>query len=111
MGFASQGTTLYFATNRKTRKFANIEANPKVAFSAEDTDANWLAIKGVQMTGTAELLDEKEKGSIGALFIAKYPQMAMMPPDPNMAFLRVTPDDAYMLDYSKGFGHRDHVTF
>ena len=111
MGFVSQGTTVYFATSRKSRKFLSIETNPNVAFSAEEATENWMQIKGVQVQGKASVVEEKDKGNVGALFIAKYPQMANMPPDPNFVFLKVTLTEAYLLDYTKGFGHRDHVTF
>ena len=96
--------------NRK-RKFLSIETNPNVAFSAEEATENWMQIKGVQVQGKASVVEEKDKGNVGALFIAKYPQMANMPPDPNFVFLKVTLTEAYLLDYTKGFGHRDHVTF
>ena len=111
MGFVSQGTTISFATSRDTRKFQNIQSNPQVAFSAEDATENWLQIKGVQIQGTVCVVEESQKGSVGALFIAKYPQMANLPPDPRFVFLKMTPSEAYFLDYSKGFGHREHVTF
>ena len=111
MGFAAQGTTLYFGTSRKTRKFANIEANPNVAFSAEEVTENWLALKGVQLEGTAQVASEAEKGNAIALMMAKYPMLANMPADPDMVFLKMTIVEGYMLDYTKGFGHRDHVEF
>ena len=111
MAFASKGSTLYFATSRKTRKFVNIEANPNVAFSAEEVPENMRQITGVQVQGVAQMLNDVEKGNALALLIAKYPIMAVMPADPDMVFIKVTVSDGYMLDYTKGFGHRDHTEF
>ncbi len=111
MAFVNQGSTLYFATSTKTRKFQNIQDNPNVAFSSETNADNPMTVMGVQLQGTASIVDDAHKGTAGALIIAKYPFMANMPADAGMAFIKVELTEGYMIDYSKGFGHRDHVTF
>lgn len=113
VGYASHGTTVYFVTQSDTRKAKNIANNPAVAYTADsDHDENWNEIQGVQMMGTAEVLTDKgEIEKAIKLLVIKFPQMANMPPDPKMIFIKVNPVEAYYLDNTVKFGHRDRVEY
>ena len=112
VGYVSEGATVYFATRRQTRKAQNVQANPTVSYTVDEAYDDWMKIQGVQMIGRAEVLrDEDEVNRVMGLFLAKYPQMASMPPDFEMLLVRVAPLSGYFLDNTAGFGHRDGVDF
>jgi len=41
----------------------------------------------------------------------KFPQFANMDPNPNVVLFQVKSSKGFFINYSKGFGHRDEVTF
>ena len=68
----------------------------------------WNDIRSIQMQGVAALVDEKEEfdRAMGML-LNKYPQMAEMPPNPDMALMKVT----FFLDFTAAFMNREPVTY
>lgn len=112
MAFASDGATVYFVTDKNTHKVADIMDNPKVAYTVDEDNVQVMQIKGVQMQGKASLVTDKEETSKAfSLMAKKYPFMADLPSNPDNVFFKVEPEEAYYLDYSKGFNHRDFVTY
>jgi len=110
--YVSDGIDIFFATKKDTRKVKNINHNPHVAYTVDEDYDNWMAIQGVQMAGTARIIDDQqEAGKIFTNYLKKFPFVADFPPNPDLVFVKVTPQDAYFLDYKKGFAHRDRVTF
>jgi len=112
VAYASDGQTLYFMTDRRTRKILNISRNPEVAFSVDEDYADAGMIQGIQMEGRATILSGKadiEKAR--ALMIKKFPHMARTPPELDLVFVRVEPGEGYFLDYTRGFTHRDKIEF
>ena len=105
---------VYFLTDIKTRKAQNILKNPNVAYTIDDDVLEWNTVKGIQMTGTAMILKEKEETEAAMqLIMGKFPQFAEMPKDPKMeiVFIKVVPKEAIFSDNTQGFGHRDTLTF
>jgi general stress protein 26 len=112
MAFASEGATVYFVTDKNTHKVADIMDNPNVAFTVDEDDVQVMQITGVQVQGKASLVTDREETSKAFRLMAeKYPFMADMPSNPDNVFFKVEPAEAYYLDYSKGFNHRDFITF
>jgi len=112
MAYASDGPTVYFATDRRTRKILNISKNPEVAFSVDEDYPDATLIQGIQMEGRATILSgraEIEKAS--ELLLKKFPDMAKMPPELDPVFVKVDPGEGYFLDYTRGFTHRDKIEF
>ena len=110
--YVSKGTVVFFATQKATRKVRNIMHNHKVAYTVDEDYDDWMAIQGVQMQGTASIVeDEDEAGDVFAMYVKKFPFVANFPPNPNLIFIKVVPQSAFFLDYKKGFTHRDAVTF
>jgi uncharacterized protein YhbP (UPF0306 family) len=110
--YVSDGTTVYFATSKSTRKIRDILGNPSVAYTVDEDYKDWMTIKGVQMEGVAKVLsDAKEIERAAALYIAKFPFVAQFPPNPDMVFVKIEPAEGSFLDYTKGFTHRDAVVF
>jgi len=113
MGYASEGATVYFATDKGSRKAQNMMNNPSVAYTVDqDVYENWGKIKGIQAMGNASLIKETSQlKKAQELLIKKFPQMAQMPPNPGMVFFKVEPTEIFYLDYTVSFGHRDRIKF
>jgi uncharacterized protein YhbP (UPF0306 family) len=110
--YVSDDTTVYFATSKTTRKISDILQNSRVAFTVDEDYKDWLTIKGVQMEGIAKVLTDKEEiDRAAALYIGKFPFVAEFPPNPALVFVKILPAGGSFLDYTKGFTHKDTVTF
>jgi general stress protein 26 len=112
VGYVSDGAQVYFVTDKKSRKAKNIMGNPSVAYTVDEDYTDLTRIKGVQMKGKANLVTDS---SVIAKILdgmgKKFPQMKEMPANPDYVFFRIVPEEAYFIDNSVGFGHRDHVDF
>lgn len=113
VAYVSDGAAIYFVTHKESRKAQNIISNSAVAYTVDDDDyEDWTKIIGIQGRGNAALLEDKgELEKAQALMMKKFPQMANLPPDPNMVFLKVEPTEIYYLDNAVSFGYRDRVEF
>ncbi|MGD2087235.1 MAG: pyridoxamine 5'-phosphate oxidase family protein [Candidatus Aminicenantes bacterium] len=113
VAYVSDGATIYFVTHKESRKAQNISSNSAVAYTVDDDDyEDWTEIIGIQGMGKASLLEDKEElEKVQGLMMKKFPQMANLPPDPNMVFYKVEPTEIYYLDNTVSFGHRDRVEF
>lgn len=112
VGFVPDGATIFFVTDKKSRKARNIGSNPHVAYTVDEDYTDLLRIQGVQMRGRAEIVGDIvliEK--IMKLLLQKYPQMKDMPENPDYAFYKVVPSEGIFIDNTKGFGHRETVAF
>lgn len=104
------GPVIYFITNNNSRKTVNIAGNSRIAIAIDEFAEDWNTIKGLQLEGKATLVgDQGEIEKVLGLFAAKFPQMKDMKPDPNMALYKIEITHGFMLDYTKGFGHRDEI--
>ena len=110
--YASDGTTVYFVTNRLTRKARNIAVNPSVAFTVDEDYKDWSKIQGVQMEARAAIITDKaELEKASGIYAEKFPIVKSFPPNPDFVFVKVEPTSGFFLDYTKGFTHRDKVDF
>jgi len=112
VGYVSEGATVYFATDKKSRKARNIAARPAVAYTVDEDYRDLNLIRGVQMQGRAELVrDPSTIEKILGIMMRKYPQMKDMPENPDYVLFRIVPGEAYFIDNTAGFGYRDHLVF
>ena len=112
VGYVSEGATVYFTTDRRTRKINNIINDARVAYAVDEDYTDWSQIQGVQMEGLAAVIDdESEIQRVMGLFMAKWPEMTELPADFEMALVRIAPEEGYFLDNTVAFGHRDHIVF
>ena len=112
VGYVSDGATVYFVTDKKSHKAVNIMANPNVAYSVDENYEKLSLIQGVQMEGTATLVtDAEEADQIDDLMAEEFPGLADLPPNPDLVFFRIDPKEAYFIDCTVSFGHRDKVTY
>ena len=112
VGYVSEGCTVYFVTDRKSRKAENIFANPAVAYAADENYDDIMFILGVQMEGTASLVTlETEVLKIFDRMTQKFTSLEQMPPNQDLVIFKIEPDRAYFLDNNVAFGHRHCVKF
>ena len=128
VGYVNDGFLLYCFVARNTQKYANILRDSRVSIAIGDDAANPSAIKGLSLAARAiEVTDPSEFDQAAKLRLRRYPEysaqprpaskadaslrVAPRPPQANVALLRIEPEIISVLDYSKGFGHSDLVTF
>ncbi|GBE02628.1 hypothetical protein BMS3Abin08_02079 [bacterium BMS3Abin08] len=109
VAYVNEGFDLYFATSVKSRKFANLKNNPKVALTIDEDEADWMKITGLQIEGEAEVVKEDQLPSVFGIYSDKFPIIKTFPANPDYRFIKITPREAWMLDYRKGFAHRDYL--
>jgi len=91
-----------------------IADNRRAAGTIQEDYHDWAAIKGIQLEGSVELLSGQEKERAISIYAQKYP-LIQADSGPIQAALevmnwyRLTPKRLYLVDNSKGFGHRDEV--
>ncbi len=106
--------SLYFLSSGHTRHARDIAANPWVAATVQEDYSEWRKIKGIQLEGPVRLLSGDERKRAIALYGEKYPFVGMAKGSIATALLgvnwyEVSPSRLYLIDNSKGFGHRDDV--
>lgn len=112
VGYASDGPTVYFVTDKKTRKARNIAGCPFVAYTVDEDYASIEMIQGVQIRGRAELVkDNAVIDKILGIMNKKYSYMKDLPKNPDYVFFKINPLEADFIDNTRGFGNRDHVSF
>ncbi|MDX1776112.1 MAG: pyridoxamine 5'-phosphate oxidase family protein [Desulfobulbales bacterium] len=112
VGYISEGCTVCFATDSKSRKAENISKNPAVAYAVDENYEDMMAIQGVQMEGkAAQVSVESETIRLLDLMVRKFAGLEKMPPNPDLVFFKIKPIRGFFLDNTVAFGHRDMVEF
>ena len=126
-GYVNDGYLLYCFVARNSQKYANIQRDPRISIAIGSDTPTPFALKGLSLAGRAtEVTDQSEFDYIGKLRLKRFPEYASplqalysdpldrIAPEPSpvrIALLRIAPEIISVLDYSKGFGHSDLVTF
>jgi hypothetical protein len=105
---------IYVGIGRNSQKAENIRANGKVSLTINLPYHDWREIRGLSMSGIAELLDDpREAADAAACLERRFPAVSeWCGPDMahEVAFVRIRPQMVSVLDYSKGFGHTELVS-
>lgn len=112
--YAHDNFNLIFLSAGHTRHGQNLAANPRAAATIQENYDDWPQIQGIQLSGTVRLLDGKKREAAISLYREKYPFIQTAGLKIRRALQRVnwyrlTPQQFYFIDNSKGFGHRDEV--
>jgi uncharacterized protein YhbP (UPF0306 family) len=112
--YVNDGFDFFFLSAGHTRHGRNLAANPAVAATIQEDLGSWEAIKGVQMAGEVVQLHGKARLAAISLYMQKYLFLQKAPPPIEAALQKVNwyhlrPDSLYLIDNSKGFGHRDQI--
>jgi hypothetical protein len=128
VGYVNDGFLLYCFIASNSRKHASILLDDRVSIAIGSDATRPLDIKGLSLTGRASVVtDENEFNYVSRLRLMRYPEYAAVPasdanvgaaariaprPTPSsVVLLRITPEMISLVDYSKGFGHSEVVTF
>jgi uncharacterized protein YhbP (UPF0306 family) len=118
--YASDDLRLYFFSVPDSRHCQNLAANSRVAVTVQEDYKDWQRIKGIQLEGTAVLVDSIiEKAKAMAVYARKYPEVIKLFTNPasgvfHKAFLKVkfycvVPQKLFFIDNEQGFGKRQEL--
>jgi len=128
VGYVNDGFLLYCFVASNAQKYANILRDSRVSVAIGSDAALPLDIKGLSLAGRAAAVnDQSEFEHVTELRLKRYPEFGDLPPpilregalqrlspqqiSGDVVLLRIVPEIISVLDYSKGFGHSDLVTF
>ena len=115
VGYANDGLTLYFLCGRDSQKAANLARDDRVSLAIDHDTDEIMSITGLSMAARAQAVTDPAEGArIMRMLTAKYPEQPLpgpMPSPEEVSIFRVTPKIISVLDYSRGFGHTDLVTY
>jgi len=114
--YACDGLALLWVSDPDTQHSREIEADPRVAATVAPDYTDFAAVRGVQITGTAQrIAAADERMRLLAQLEARYAflgQLASGPPKLREAYAhtavyRLQPARIVLIDNSKGFGHKE----
>jgi len=92
--------SLYFATARATRKYANIEADARVAVlidNRSNQDSDFSQAAAVTATGTAQEVVDSERDAVLTIYLAKHPMLEEFVRSPSCALLQIRVETYYLV--------------
>lgn len=106
--FNSAGMNIYFNTWKDSQKAKNIQANPRVSIVMQQARAPKTdkEISGIQYSGKARILSDDEYGEVPGPVMARHRVFNSVSAG-NSVVIKVVPVKIYLVDYSRGFRHRD----
>lgn len=110
LGYFRLGRDIVMGVRDRTRKVANVEADPRVSVMLED-GSSMADIRGVMLQGRARIVREpddrlqlaREGARVRGVPETEWPTE----PRPGVAYIRVTPVRTVSWDYSDASGGRD----
>lgn len=97
---------IVIGTSKKSRKHANLVANPYVAFVIGDSAGE------VQYEGHAEILpDDDYQAMVEGGLITKLPGADAYRKDPNQVYVKVTPSWVRFIKHGEGGGMEEFTEF
>jgi len=84
--------TLVFATLRNTRKYANMERNPRVALTVDSrtaSNADLLHTVVATAVGSAAEVPQEERGPWEGIFLARHPSLREFVASPGCALMAI----------------------
>ena len=113
---------LYFVSDYRTRHARDIAANPR-CFGAINADVDdWLSVRGLQLSGSAEVVDGLARVNALRIYLQRFAGVKALfekPRDKNEATIaerlkaanlyRLSPDWIRLIDNSKWFGYKFEV--
>jgi general stress protein 26 len=108
------GKSLFFFTDARSRKAANIKNNSYVAAIVTDQNSEFFNVKSIEICGQARKTDNPaEIQAYMQNFMSRRPQFASLPPNPemqmNMQVYEISPIKARMLDNTIAPGNIDEI--
>jgi len=98
--FSDDLKSLFFATTRATRKYANLTADHRVAMLVDNRSnqaTDFRQAKAVTVSGRAEEIDKKREKKFLDIYLTRHPQLKEFVTAPSCAFLRISVDTYYLV--------------
>jgi nitroimidazol reductase NimA-like FMN-containing flavoprotein (pyridoxamine 5'-phosphate oxidase superfamily) len=92
--------SLYFATNRATRKFANLSADPRVSMLMDNRSnrvSDFREAMAVTTTGKAFEITGDEMEDVRPLYVAKHPHLQDFISSPGCALIKIQVESYYLV--------------
>ncbi len=92
--------SLYFATARATRKYANIEADARVTVlidNRSNQDSDFSQAAAVTATGTAQEVMASKRDEVLTIYLAKHPMLEDFVRSPSCALLQIRVETYYLV--------------
>lgn len=110
--YVNDGATVYFMTEKTTRKANNIMSNSSVFFTVDEDITDLSACQAIQMAGQASLVTDKEEAQKAmGMLVEKIPQLSQLPPNPNMVMFKINLSEGHFIDNTVNMGHRTSVEY
>ena len=93
--------TLYFATTRATRKFANISSDFRVSLlidSRSNSSADFADAVAVTAVGKTEEVSKAERNPVLEKYLGKHPELKEFLLSPTCALMQVTVDTYFIVN-------------
>jgi general stress protein 26 len=108
VSFNNVGMDIYFNTARDSKKIQNVLSNTRVTIAMQKprlpkTDQE---ITGIQYSGTAKILSDDEIAKAPKAVVSRNRLFNSLNPGSSV-IVKVTPLEIYLIDYSRGFRHRE----
>ncbi len=110
---------LYFISSQNSRHVQDLLTEPTVAVTVNGDPDNWIDIRGLQISGTAEVVTESGKADATRLYLQKFSDVSRILSAPSTdeerkiagsfrasEFFRIRPRSVRMIDNVKGFGYK-----
>lgn len=84
--------SIYFVTNKNTRKFLNLSANENVSMLIDDRQGkrpDFSRIRALTIIGSARQVKEEEKAGPAAIYLKKHPGLAGFVSNEGSVLIRV----------------------
>jgi uncharacterized protein YhbP (UPF0306 family) len=115
--YVNDGENLFFLSSPNTRHCRNLALDPRCAATVHDDTRDWVRIKGVQLEGAASELHGADEARARQLYGAKFPLVRKLEGAPavilaalaKVRWYRLRAERLYLIDNSRGFGHREQV--
>jgi uncharacterized protein YhbP (UPF0306 family) len=114
--YACDGLALLWVSDLESQHSREIAADPRVAATVAPDYSDFVAIRGLQITGAArQIMETEDRMRHLAQLEARYPFLAQLAGAPlklSEAYARTTvyrlqPTRIIMIDNTKGFGHKE----
>ena len=119
--FASDSRlNLYFVSDRRTRHAQHLAENPRCHATVNPECAKWKDIRGLQIAGTAEVMDGPSRAEGLLVFLGRFADVKALFELPRSGeeqliadrlkaadLYRLTPDWIRLIDNRRGFGYKE----
>jgi uncharacterized protein len=113
--YAMEGLSLVWTSDPATRHSQHVEGQCRVAATIAPDCADFLAVRGLQISGVARrLVDAAQVERASGKMLERFPFLERLASGPlalreawaRAGFYRLDPDRITLIDNSRGFGHK-----